>query len=146
MISLEEKVILKETADLLRDLRNKKKLSQKQLAFEIGISRTQYQAIERGIANFGVLTLYKLAEILEIDPRQLLINSPFANPENCSPLQEIDLSRLKMGSTRQKMRSTCQKNRSTCQKNRSTRQKMRSTRQKMRSTRQKMRSTSQKIR
>jgi len=73
VISHEHKKILKETANLLRTLRIEKKLSQEQLAFEIGMSRTQYQAIERGITNFGILTLYRLAEVLEVDPISLVI-------------------------------------------------------------------------
>lgn len=75
MISREEGLILKEMGDLLRFLRTKKNLSQEQVAFEVGISRSQYQSLERGVANFGILTLYRLAEVLEVDPAVFIISN-----------------------------------------------------------------------
>lgn len=74
MVSPEEKERLEKTGNLLRVLRIEKKLSQKQLAFEIGVSRSQYQYMESGEANFGILTLYRLAEALEVDPTVLIVS------------------------------------------------------------------------
>lgn len=37
------------------------------------ISTSQYEYMEKGKVNFGVLTLYKLAKVLEVDPSVFLV-------------------------------------------------------------------------
>ena len=46
--------------------RNKTNISQAQLAFEINTTLRQIQRIEAGTANFSILYLKKIAEILNI--------------------------------------------------------------------------------
>lgn len=53
-------------------LRIRKDLSQVQVAFEIGTSEGQYQRIEYGKINTGILTIYKLSEILEVGVDKIL--------------------------------------------------------------------------
>ena len=73
VISPEHRIILEKMGDLLRVLRKEKKLSQKQMAFEMEISISQYEYIEKGKVNFGVLTLYTLAKVLEVAPSVFLV-------------------------------------------------------------------------
>ena len=75
MITPEQKDLLKKSGNQLRILRTERRLSQKQLAFELGVSRAQYQNMESGKANFGILYLYKLAEVLEVEPNDLLVKT-----------------------------------------------------------------------
>ena len=72
VISPEQKEQLKKLGDRLRTYRTKKGLSQAQVAYEMGISETQYQRIEYGTVNTGVLNIYKLSEILDVQPGEIL--------------------------------------------------------------------------
>lgn len=55
----------------IRQLRNKAKISQAQLAFEANIPREQVGRIERGIINTGVSTLFEIAKALNVDVKTL---------------------------------------------------------------------------
>jgi transcriptional regulator with XRE-family HTH domain len=56
----------------IRKFREKRKLSQEQLAFETGMHRTYISGIERGIRNPTVVILERLAEKLGVTPADLL--------------------------------------------------------------------------
>ena len=67
------KKFLKNIGKIIKDLRKEQNLSQEKLAEKVGISRNYMGMIERAEVNIPVLTLYKLAKILEIEPYKLLI-------------------------------------------------------------------------
>ncbi|OYX85131.1 MAG: transcriptional regulator [Flavobacteriales bacterium 32-34-25] len=56
----------------IRQLREKKNLSQQDLANDCSIPKSQIARIERAKINTTVRTLIKLANALEIEPKELL--------------------------------------------------------------------------
>jgi transcriptional regulator with XRE-family HTH domain len=59
-------------ASNLRRLRNEKGLSQDDLAYEAGISRSYLSQIEKGTYYASLKTIGKLAEVLGVEPAELL--------------------------------------------------------------------------
>ena len=55
----------------LRALRKSKGLSQEQLAWKADSELSQISRMERGIINAGLSQLFKIAEALEIHPKEL---------------------------------------------------------------------------
>lgn len=55
----------------LRVLRKSKGLSQEQLAWKADSELSQISRMERGIINAGLSQLFKIAEALEIHPKEL---------------------------------------------------------------------------
>ena len=56
----------------IRLLREKKNLTQEDLAFEAGVHRAYIGQIERGEKNLGLVNLQKIAKALKISPSKLL--------------------------------------------------------------------------
>jgi len=56
----------------IKNLRKGKSLSQEKLGELIGLSRNYIGMIERAESNIPVLTLYKIAKALEVEPYELL--------------------------------------------------------------------------
>ncbi len=56
----------------LKKIRTQQKISRVQLAYEIGTHEKQLRLIEKGEINTGILTIHKIAKILDILPQQLL--------------------------------------------------------------------------
>ena len=56
----------------IRLLREKKNLTQENLAFEAGVHRAYIGQIERGEKNLGLVNLQKIAKALKISPSKLL--------------------------------------------------------------------------
>ncbi|OGH96927.1 MAG: hypothetical protein A2039_01015 [Candidatus Melainabacteria bacterium GWA2_34_9] len=56
----------------IKNLRKDKKLSQEKFGELIGLSRNSIGMIERAEVNIHVLTLYKIAKALEVEPYELL--------------------------------------------------------------------------
>ena len=56
----------------VRKLRNSKKLSQEELAFEAGIDRSYLSEIENGYKNLSVGILEQIAAALDVDAAVLL--------------------------------------------------------------------------
>lgn len=56
----------------IRQLRDKKNMSQQDLANDSGITKSQIARIERAEINTTVRTLIKIANALEIEPKELL--------------------------------------------------------------------------
>lgn len=56
----------------IRQLREKKGLSQQALADDCDIKRNQIARIERAEINTGVKTLVKIANALDVEPKELL--------------------------------------------------------------------------
>ena len=56
----------------IRKLRDKKNMSRQDLANDSGITKSQIARIERAEINTTVKTLIKIANALEIEPKELL--------------------------------------------------------------------------
>lgn len=59
----------------LKSLRKSKGLSQKQMGERLGIAHSNYNTIEKGLADITVSRLYKIAEILEVSIFQILVDN-----------------------------------------------------------------------
>jgi len=59
--------VAKRLAKRLRQLREKKELSQETLAFESGLGRSYYWRLEQGLINVTLETLVRLANTLKVD-------------------------------------------------------------------------------
>lgn len=57
---------------LIRNKRSELKITQESLALQCGIDRSYVGRIERGEVNITVEKLYEIAEILKINPQELL--------------------------------------------------------------------------
>ena len=55
----------------IRKLRNSRKLSQEELAFEAGIDRSYLSEIENGYKNLSVTVLAQIATALKVDINEL---------------------------------------------------------------------------
>jgi transcriptional regulator with XRE-family HTH domain len=58
-------------AELIKQLREDREITQEQLAFDAGITASALSRIERGINNPGWTTVRRLAEALEVSLVQL---------------------------------------------------------------------------
>ena len=56
----------------MRDRRMEKNYTQAYVASKLGISQNAYSKIESGLTNFSIERLYDIADILEVDIKELL--------------------------------------------------------------------------
>lgn len=56
----------------IREIRTAKKISQENLANECEIDYSQLNRMELGKVNFNISNLYRIAEALNVDPKDLL--------------------------------------------------------------------------
>lgn len=61
-----------EIGQLIRTKRTQQKITQESLALQCGIDRSYMGRIERGEVNITVLKLYEIANILKVNPNELL--------------------------------------------------------------------------
>jgi transcriptional regulator with XRE-family HTH domain len=68
--------------NVLKQLRNKKNLSQEALGFESGYHRTYISLLERGKKSPSLKTIFQLAKALDIKPSEILewLQLLYANP------------------------------------------------------------------
>lgn len=66
------KGINKSFGDVLRSLRTDAELSQESLALECDLDRTFISLLERGLRQPSLQTIFKLAEVLNISPSDLI--------------------------------------------------------------------------
>ena len=57
---------------VLRQLRQSRGLSQEQLGFESGYHRTYISLLERGQKSPSLQTIFKLAEVLKVEPSEII--------------------------------------------------------------------------
>jgi transcriptional regulator with XRE-family HTH domain len=62
----------KKFGDQLRKYRVSQEISQKQLAFETGLTREYINRIENGKVNISLKNILAIAEVLQIHPKKLL--------------------------------------------------------------------------
>lgn len=55
----------------LRALREERGLSQESFALEVGLARSYYGAVERGLRNVAVLNVLRIADTLEVEVGEL---------------------------------------------------------------------------
>lgn len=72
VINVYNESFLKRFGENLREVREKKELSQRQLAELAKIDFTQIGRIERGEINTTLSTIYTIAKALEVHPAKLL--------------------------------------------------------------------------
>ncbi len=71
MIDSKHTILLKNLGLKITDLRKAQKLSKVQLAFEIGTSEGYIRRIEKGSVNVGAVTLFRIAETLNVPVQSL---------------------------------------------------------------------------
>lgn len=69
---MKEKDILLKLGLKIRELRIQKGLTQLQLATDIGIEKTNFSRIERGMTNPTFMSLFKISECLGIPVKDLV--------------------------------------------------------------------------
>lgn len=67
-----DKQLLGQLAKNVKALRKSLGLSQEGLAFECDIDRTYISKVERGIANPSLLILFRIADVLKVEIKDLL--------------------------------------------------------------------------
>lgn len=70
--SIKENKILNNFGERLRTLRLSRKLTQEELSALADFSRSYYTEIETGKRNISLLNLYRLADCLNVSPKDLL--------------------------------------------------------------------------
>jgi len=63
---------LKQIGNRIREIRTSKHLSQESLANNCGIDYSQVNRMELGKINFGISYLFRIAQALEVNPKDLL--------------------------------------------------------------------------
>lgn len=64
--------IRKLLGDTIKRIRQKKKMSQEELAFESGLHRTYISDIERGTRNVSIKNIEKIARALNVSLKELM--------------------------------------------------------------------------
>lgn len=70
--SKQDKAILEQVGNRIRELRATIDLSQEKLAFACEMDRTYIGSVERGERNISVINLNKIAKALNVHPADLL--------------------------------------------------------------------------
>jgi len=66
------KDIKKQLGDKIRAIRQKRAMSQEDLAFEADLHRTYISDVERGSRNISIENIEKIAKALKVKPKNLL--------------------------------------------------------------------------
>lgn len=72
MITKKEQLVLKKVGLKIKQLRTEKGISQLALGIEVDIEKSNISRLESGRVNVKILTLYKIAEALNISTSELL--------------------------------------------------------------------------
>ncbi|MFT3822977.1 MAG: helix-turn-helix transcriptional regulator [Chitinophagaceae bacterium] len=77
MVTEADKEKLKEFGEKLKKIRKDKALSLRRLSYLCSIDYSDIGKMERGKTNITLLTLFELADALEVDPSELIKDLPF---------------------------------------------------------------------
>ena len=102
---MDEKLKTKEIGQRIREIRQSKKMTQNDLAFEAHISPSNLSDIELGKTNLGVLTLIKIIEALDVSADIILrpdvasVNKIYQNEfaellKDCTPSEIETITKL----------------------------------------------------
>ena len=72
MKETEHREFLINFGERVKSLRLSQNISRVQMAFEIGCNEKQLRLIEKGEINTGILSILKIAKVLEVSPKELL--------------------------------------------------------------------------
>lgn len=61
---------LKKFGIKVREIRTREGITQRELAFSLGMEISQISRIERGLINTGVLNVLRIAEFLQVSPKE----------------------------------------------------------------------------
>ena len=64
--------VLRRIGFRIREIRTSKKISQEDLAFDCDADYSQLNRMELGKVNFSISNLYRVAEALHVNPKDLL--------------------------------------------------------------------------
>jgi transcriptional regulator with XRE-family HTH domain len=64
-----DKTALRKFGSRVREIRTAKGVTQRELAFSLGMEISQISRIERGLINTGVLNIIHIAEFLQVSPK-----------------------------------------------------------------------------
>jgi transcriptional regulator with XRE-family HTH domain len=71
-----EEAIRESFGENIRHFRERREWSQETLAFRAGLDRTYVNSVENGKRNISLVNIVRLAEALELSPRELFSESP----------------------------------------------------------------------
>lgn len=71
MNSDSDKTFLEFFGKNLKAVRLRKEVTQKELAFSLGMEISQISRIERGLINTGIANVYRIARFLQVHPKEL---------------------------------------------------------------------------
>lgn len=75
---------------ILKEYRAKLKISQEALALECGLDRTFISALERGLRQPSLKSLFKISRVLKVSPSQIVAQVEliydYSNPELLDPI------------------------------------------------------------
>ena len=79
---------------VLKEYRAKLKISQEALALECGLDRTFISALERGLRQPSLKSLFKISRVLKVSPSQIVAQvesiCDYSNPELLDPIPYSD--------------------------------------------------------
>lgn len=70
---MKKEVVLKNLGERIREIREKKGITQKELAHSIGKDQQSIQRLETGRINPSIFYLYEIAKGLEVDVENLVL-------------------------------------------------------------------------
>jgi transcriptional regulator with XRE-family HTH domain len=88
----DEKSFYKAFGELLAEARRKKSVSQETLADELELSRTSITNIEKGRQPIQLLSLYRIARLLQMDVKELLPSQSVLEADQSPPKLSVSKS------------------------------------------------------
>lgn len=87
-MAIEENALYKAIGERIKACRTQARVTQKQLADEIGVERTSITNIESGLQKLPIHQLYRICQALKVDPFDLL---PSVEDVQQSEMEEVQI-------------------------------------------------------